>query len=53
MIDLFEPLGGAGLSKKWLYCNGQSCDGFYPNDAGYSYMAAKVYATAFMKPMPP
>ena len=52
MIDIFGPLGGAGLTSYELFCDEQSCDSVHPNDAGYAVIASKVYAALFGKPLP-
>lgn len=42
VINLFEAMGGASLSRPDFYCSGQHCDGYHPIDAGQNQMAATI-----------
>lgn len=39
VVDLHTAMGGEGLTKPYLYCTGQHCDGYHPVDAGQDMMA--------------
>ena len=52
VISIFEAMGGKDLDAWQYLCNGQSCDGCHPNDAGYSQLASIVYRHLFLKPLP-
>ena len=45
-------MGGADLKQYQLFCDEQFCDACHPNDAGYSYMASKIYQRLFGHPLP-
>ena len=52
IIDVFNIMGGVKLAHyEWL-CDGQSCDGCHPNDAGYTALASGIYKDLF-NPVPP
>ena len=42
-LDAFKWLGNEHLAQWSLFCDEQSCDACHPNDAGYDYLAAKIY----------
>ena len=48
VVDVFNAMGGAGLTKYELFCNLQSCDECHPNDLGYSLMATVFYKAVFL-----
>ena len=51
-LDTFDFLGGVTLGAWELFCDEQSCDATHPNDAGYHYLAARIYGELFGKPLP-
>ena len=52
VIPTFDFLGGPKLEAWELFCDDQNCDACHPNDAGYEYLAARIYGQLFGKPMP-
>lgn len=52
VIDVFSKMGGKDLEQWELFCDDQRCDACHPNDAGYAYMAAKIYGHLFLRPLP-
>lgn len=35
-----------------LFCDDQNCDACHPNDAGYEYLASRIYGKLFGHPLP-
>lgn len=35
-------MGGAGLTKPYLYCSGRHCDGYHPIDEGQEMIASTI-----------
>ena len=53
VIDVFNMMGGVGLTHYEHFCDGQNCDACHPNDAGYTALASGIYKYLFNPvPMP-
>ena len=52
VIDIFNLMGGTGLTKYKYFCNEQSCDDCHPNDAGYFAMAKYIFQILDLEPLP-
>ena len=42
IIDVFNAMGGAQLSRPDLYCSGRHCDGYHPVDEGQQMIASTI-----------